>query len=103
MAGSLIALMLYFIFHQLNFSISLRCKLLFVFCILSTLGTIYEIEEYLEDVFFHSNRLGDGYDTANDLLMNNSGAFITLLIIYLIWHVRRNNTANSYSSPNRNI
>jgi hypothetical protein len=51
-----------------------------------TIGTLYEIEEYLEDVFFMSNRLGDGPDTGNDLLMNLIGA--TLVFAYYYWQTK---------------
>ena len=44
-------------------------------------GSIYEIEEYLEDYFRGSNRLGDGPDTANDMLLNTFGAFVSASII----------------------
>ena len=51
----------------------------------SFLGGLYEIEEYLEDMFTGSHRLGDGPDTANDLLLNTLGALfiIGLITIYL--------------------
>lgn len=48
------------------------------------LGAVYEMEEYLEDFFTQSNRLGDGPDTGNDLAMDAIGAvlFIVLMILY---------------------
>lgn len=55
-------------------------------------GALYEVEEYLEDVFFHTNRLGPGADTADDLTMNILGALTTVAIIYiyyLITHKRK--------------
>lgn len=42
------------------------------------LGQLYEIEEYLEDYFRGSNRLGDGVDTANDMLLNIVGSAISI-------------------------
>lgn len=47
------------------------------------LGSLYEIEEWLEDAFVHGRvlRLGDGPDTADDLLMNILGAVILMGII----------------------
>ena len=58
-------------------------QVFFSVCTASFLGTLYEIEEYSESYFFGFNRLGDGFDTANDLLMNNLGAlFFTLFIFY---------------------
>lgn len=49
-----------------------------------TFSVIYEIEEYLEDVFTSSNRLGDGPDTGNDLMMNFFGAFVAFLLVHAI-------------------
>jgi hypothetical protein len=57
-----------------------------------SLGALYEIEEYLEDVFFHTNRLGPGTDTANDLTMNFLGTLTTISIIaiyYILTHKRK--------------
>ncbi|MBI2415521.1 MAG: hypothetical protein HYV33_02540 [Candidatus Kerfeldbacteria bacterium] len=47
-----------------------------------SLGTVYEIEEYLEDVITGSHRLGDGPDTANDLLMNLLGVSLAIAVIH---------------------
>lgn len=57
-----------------------------------SLGAIYEVEEYTEDLLFHTNRLGPGTDTANDLSMNILGVLTTVTIIsayYLITHKRK--------------
>lgn len=45
------------------------------------LAIAYESEEYLEDFFTGSQRLGNGPDTANDLLMNTVGAFLTIAFV----------------------
>ncbi|MFA6296909.1 MAG: hypothetical protein WC663_06140 [Patescibacteria group bacterium] len=47
------------------------------------LGVLYEIEEYSESFFLSNNRLGDRFDTPNDLLMNTCGALIGVLLVYL--------------------
>lgn len=47
------------------------------------LAVLYEMEEYIEDIIFHSQRLGDGPDTANDLLMNLVGGLVTVVGISL--------------------
>lgn len=41
-------------------------------------GSLYEIEEYLEDRFYHERqvRLGDGPDTADDLMWNLAGGIL---------------------------
>lgn len=57
-----------------------------------SLGAIYEIEEYLEDVFFHTNRMGPGADTSNDLVMNTFGVLTVVIVIsiyYMITHRRK--------------
>lgn len=57
-----------------------------------SLGALYEVEEYLEDVLFHTNRLGPGTDTANDLTLNILGVLVTVIFIcahYLITRKRK--------------
>jgi hypothetical protein len=59
------------------------------------LGTFYEMEEYLEDVFTGSHRLGDGPDTANDIMMNTIGAIIMVMVVVLLTRrVHRSNISN---------
>lgn len=51
----------------------------------STIGMLYEIEEYLEDLFINKRllRMGDSYDTGGDLLMNLLGCIcIVQFIMY---------------------
>ena len=52
-------------------------------------GALYEIEEYSEDVLTSSHRLGDGFDTANDLLLDILGAAIILCIALFIYKRRK--------------
>ncbi|MDP3043571.1 MAG: hypothetical protein Q8N21_04160 [bacterium] len=57
-----------------------------------SLSALYEIEEYTEDLIFHTNRLGPGTDTANDLVCNFSGILTTVIFVsvyYLITHKRK--------------
>jgi hypothetical protein len=54
-----------------------------------SLSALYEIEEYAEDLFFHTNRLGPGTDTANDLLFNFSGVVVSVVIIKIIYHLTK--------------
>ncbi len=57
------------------------------------LGTIcavlYELEEYFEDYFYGTNRLGDGFDTANDLLLSLVGSIVILVIVAAYQAFRR--------------
>jgi hypothetical protein len=57
------------------------------------LGTLYELEEYLEDIFTGSHRLGDAFDTANDLFLDFVGA-ILIAAICAFYVYRRNRPAN---------
>lgn len=58
-----------------------------------TLTVLYEIEEYLEDVFTGSHRLGDGFDTANDLLMGVIGVSV---VVTLLYSLKRNKVTNNH-------
>lgn len=51
------------------------------------LGVIYELEEYFEDIFTGSHRLGDGLDTANDLFLDLTGALVILILIIFYFYV----------------
>ncbi len=51
----------------------------------SLLGSLYELEEYLEDTFHHQIqfRLGDGPDTANDIMLNLIGGTVVGGLYYI--------------------
>ena len=53
-------------------------------CISAFLGVLYELEEYLEDVFTGSQRAGNSVDTSNDLLWNTVGALVIVVITVLL-------------------
>ncbi|MFH1781696.1 MAG: hypothetical protein ABH835_03740, partial [Patescibacteria group bacterium] len=76
-AGILLCLVLYWFISRLEKTKQIRLgpclKSSFIFAATLTLGVTYEIEEYLEDFFTHSNRLGTGMDTANDMFMAAAG------------------------------
>jgi heme exporter protein D len=63
-------------------------KALLAYSLCLMFGSLYEIEEYLEDLFSRSRRLGDGRDTGDDLLMNLIGATFVFLCI-LVHHSLR--------------
>lgn len=57
--------------------------LIFAFCFAVTLGTIWEIYEFLMDYFFKTNMTSGGLeDTETDLIIKILCAFITSLIYY---------------------
>jgi uncharacterized membrane protein YjdF len=97
MAFALFAVINAFWIDKFKYSLLLkegRLKLALFLATTSTisLGALYEVEEYLEDIFFHTNRLGPGADTANDLTLNILGAITTVIIVsvyYLITHKRK--------------
>lgn len=55
---------------------------LVVVSIATFLLVLYEMEEYLEDVFFSTNRLGPGADTANDLFLGLTAAILVTLVYF---------------------
>lgn len=54
------------------------------FLISNFFGILYELEEYFESFFLHNNRLGDRFDTPNDLFFNMMGAVVGILIVLAI-------------------
>ena len=53
------------------------------FCFSITLGTLWEIAEFLCDYFLKTNTVNGGLeDTATDLMVKVVGAFITCVILY---------------------
>ncbi len=54
-------------------------------------AVLYEVEEYLEDFFFGTHRLGDGPDTANDLMLNMIGGVLLIAVFvgYRAWQNRK--------------
>lgn len=53
------------------------------------IGSLYELEEYSEDVIFGSNRMGNAFDTGNDMLMNTLGACLMVLVVWQVVKARR--------------
>ncbi len=54
-----------------------------------TLSALYEIEEYAEDFLFHTNRLGPGADTANDLFCNLTGVLAVVFFVFIYYSLTR--------------
>lgn len=50
-----------------------------------SLSALYEIEEYIEDILFHTNRLGPGADTADDLFFDLSGILIAVFFVLIYY------------------
>jgi hypothetical protein len=89
--GAAVALIVFNLFTSLHVAqrISLGPKLRGWIAVMGSMaiGSLYEIEEYSEDVIRHSHRLGDAFDTANDMLCNTIGAI--LLVLVIVWVRRR--------------
>lgn len=60
---------------KIRFELPIVAVLILAIGLVALLGSFYEIEEYLEDRFYHGRpvRLGDGPDTADDLMWNLIG------------------------------
>ena len=70
--------------YREKYKMPLLAMILICLAFTALLGDLYEIEEYLEDALYHGRqvRLGNGPDTANDLMLNLLGGALTG-IIYL--------------------
>lgn len=67
------------------------------FLIANFFGILYEIEEYSESFFLHNNRLGDRFDTPNDLFFNMMGALAGVLLTVLIVRAKKEKLKNLQS------
>ena len=54
-----------------------------------TLTALYEIEEYIEDTLFDTNRLGPGTDTVNDLVCNLFGVLIVVVFVVVYYRITK--------------
>lgn len=70
----------------LQLSRGVRLGLAYV--IVLALGSVYEVEEYVEGRLFGTNRSGGDLDTANDMLMNLLGASL-VVVLTLVWQYRK--------------
>ena len=103
LGGGMAALLVFFVIWQLVHAgkIFLGKKLagFMSFSVAAFLGVCYELEEYIEDVITHGNRLGDGPDTANDLMWNTIGAVAAVVVLVALvtqvreWRIARNDMA----------
>jgi len=51
-------------------------------------GVLYELGEYFEDLLTGSHRLGDGFDTANDLMHDVLGSLLLISILIIYFYAR---------------
>ncbi len=70
--------------HRFGKTVPAKFRYWLIFTGVVAASVFYELEEYLEDYFTGSNRLGDGFDTANDLLMNSGGAALAVGLIIIV-------------------
>ena len=71
--------------YQDKIKISILTMLFIAIAFTALFGDLYELEEYLEDSLYHGRqvRLGDGPDTANDIMLNLTGG-LAVGIIYIL-------------------
>lgn len=90
MAAAIIMLAFIRAVRSVNHHRELRTEDLLLMLTLSvSVGVLYELEEYFEDLAWGSNRLGDGFDTANDLFLNLCGALVVTLVVAWLRHRSR--------------
>lgn len=88
LSGVILASLLYSLFNRISWAkkwrypLSINLMLALGADILFAVS--YEIEEYTEDILYHTSRLGNGFDTVNDLLMNLIGAATALTLVYFL-------------------
>lgn len=58
-----------------------KYRFLFLACFGITIGVLYEFLEYFQDIISATHQLGDGMDTANDLLWDTFGSVTVAAIL----------------------
>lgn len=83
--GAVLALVTFNTLHALHdagkVQLPLGARVLVSIAAAMAIGSLYELEEYGEDVVFGSNRLGSAFDTGNDMLLNTLGAVCIILVL----------------------
>lgn len=108
LGGGMAALLVFFVFWQLvhagKIFVGKKLAGFMSFSAAAFLGVCYELEEYIEDVITHGNRLGNGVDTANDLMWNTIGAVAVVVVLVALvkqvgeWRVVKKDNALSVVS-----
>jgi len=92
--GAVMGIAIYYFFYKIrqkkifktgNLGISILTV-----CLATSIGVVYEWEEYFEDVINATNRLGDGFDTANDMMLCFLAATSVSIIISLYLKYKKN-------------
>ncbi|MBU1102247.1 hypothetical protein KJ853_01140 [Patescibacteria group bacterium] len=94
-AGGLLLFIIYSFTQCGKIKLGFMVQGLFALSATALLGVTYELEEYLEDYFTGSHRLGDGPDTANDLLLDVAGALLAILISIIYLKLVKKKTVNT--------
>lgn len=85
LGGAAAAVVLFFIMrsivHHRRKKLSNQFIGLFAIGWANVFGILYEIEEYAESYILRNNRLGDRFDTPNDLLLDMLGSVIGVILI----------------------
>ena len=93
--GAVMGICIYYVFYKFrqvkifktgNLGISILTV-----CLATSIGVVYEWEEYFEDVINATNRLGDGFDTANDMMLCFFATVIVSISISLYLKYRKIN------------
>lgn len=84
MGGGIVMALAVTFLSNLKEKLPLALILFLALGLVAFLGDLYEIEEYLEDKFYHGRpvRLGTGPDTADDLMWNLIGGISAGIIYY---------------------
>jgi hypothetical protein len=93
LGSGIVAVFIFLIMHSILFQkqkkLSNWFAAFFAFSWANVFGILYEIEEYLESYFLKNNRLGDRFDTPNDLLFNMFGALV--FVLFALFFLKRSN------------
>lgn len=68
--------------------VSWRVANLYAFTLAQTLGAVYEVSEWIGDLWFGTHRVGDRFDSPRDIFFNILGGLLVMAVGWW-WHVRQ--------------
>ncbi|MCW1930013.1 MAG: hypothetical protein KIH62_001710 [Candidatus Kerfeldbacteria bacterium] len=86
---SVVTIWIWHVLRALYPTLSNRFYSFMAVAIMLAAGALYEIEEYLEDVYTGSHRFGDAMDTGNDLTMDLLGPIIAIICLNIFLKIRK--------------
>jgi len=86
-----IAIVVFSLWNAGQLKVSWRVANVYAFSLAQAIGAVYEVSEWIGDLWFGTHRVGDRFDSPRDLFFNMLGGLIVLAVAAW-WRMRRRAT-----------